>query len=86
MTVIDNLVNVSVGETVTIMDLDNPDTALMALRLGICCGEVVQLTNKVPGGPLIVSKGAVEIALGRALCADIKVQRSVSQTTQTKLS
>ncbi len=63
-----------VGDTLRITGISNPQTAMMALRLGLHEGEIVRLSSKIPGGPLVVLCGNVEIALGRELCREIEVQ------------
>ena len=47
--------------------------ATLALRLGISEGASLRLMSKVPGGPLVVVRGKVEIALGRDICKGIEV-------------
>lgn len=64
----------SVGETLTVTAINNSQTATIAMRLGIAEGETVQVTSKVPGGPLVVRRGRTEIALGRELCREIEVK------------
>jgi len=64
----------TVGDVLTITKINDPQTAVMALRLGIAEGETLRVTSKVPGGPLVVCRGKVDIALGRELCKGIEVQ------------
>ncbi len=71
------------GDKLKIVALSNPSTALMAIRLGLCEGETIELSRKIPGGPFIILKGAVEIALGRELCSEITVETiSKNQTAE----
>ncbi len=62
-----------VGDNLCITDISDPQTAIMAMRLGICKGETLSVCSKIPGGPLVVRRGHMEIALGRALCKKITV-------------
>lgn len=62
-----------VGDTVYIKDISDPQAAMVALRLGISTGEILHLAAKVPGGPLVIRRGDMEIALGREICRGIEV-------------
>lgn len=64
-----------VGDRLRVMHIQDPETATVAMRLGISSGEVLELASKVPGGPLVVRRGKIEIALGRALCQSIEVEK-----------
>lgn len=64
-----------VGDNLLIRRISDPETAITALRLGVCEGEVLHLASKIPGGPVVIRRGAVEIALGRELCRQIEVER-----------
>lgn len=67
-----------IGDTLRIVCITDPETATMAMRLGISEGEVLQLASRVPGGPVVIRRGAIEIALGRELCRQIEVERIAS--------
>lgn len=62
------------GSRLRICKIADTETATIAMRLGISEGEIVELASKIPGGPLVIRRGKVEIALGRALCKDIEVE------------
>lgn len=64
-----------VGETLLVYRITDPETATIAMRLGISEGESFFLASKIPGGPVVIRRGAVEIALGRELCRAIEVSR-----------
>lgn len=66
----------NVGDTLLIRRITNPETATIAMRLGVSEGEVLKLASKVPGGPVVICRGAVEIALGRELCRQIEVEKT----------
>jgi Fe2+ transport system protein FeoA len=65
-----------VGDTLLIRRINDPETAINAMRLGVSEGEVLELASKVPGGPVVIRRGAVEIALGRELCRQIEVEKT----------
>jgi ferrous iron transport protein A len=65
-----------VGDTLLIRRITDPETAITAMRLGVSEGEVLELASKVPGGPVVIRRGAVEIALGRELCRQIEVEKT----------
>lgn len=65
-----------VGDTLLIRRITDPETALTAMRLGVLEGEVLELASKIPGGPVVIRRGAVEIALGRELCRGIIVEKT----------
>ena len=62
-----------VGQLVRIDRIQDDEIAMMAVRLGIAVGEVIAVASKVPGGPLVIRRGRVDIALGRELCRGINV-------------
>ena len=62
-----------VGDILRVQRITDPETATMAMRLGISEGEILHLASKVPGGPVVIRRGAIEIALGRELCRTIEV-------------
>lgn len=67
-----------VGDTFRIVRITDPETATMAMRLGISEGESLDVASRVPGGPVVIRRGAIEIALGRELCRQIEVVKIVS--------
>lgn len=69
------------GDTLLIKEITDPETAMLAMRLGIADGETLVLASKVPGGPLVVQRGSMEIALGRELCRHIQVEKSHERLT-----
>lgn len=64
------------GDTLRIKRITDAETATNAMRLGVSEGEVLQVASKVPGGPVVIRRGAIEIALGRQLCRAIEVERA----------
>jgi Fe2+ transport system protein FeoA len=47
-----------------------------ALRFGIGEGSRIQVQKNIPGGPIIISKNNLEIAIGRQLANSIAVDAS----------
>ncbi len=68
-----------VGDQLLIKHISDPETATVAMRLGISAGETLALASKVPGGPVVIRRGGMEIALGRDLCRYIEVERQEAQ-------
>lgn len=65
-----------VGDTLLVHRITDPETATVAMRLGISEGETFFLASRIPGGPVVIRRGAVEIALGRELCRSIEVAKT----------
>jgi Fe2+ transport system protein FeoA len=63
-----------VGEDCLIMGITDPETAMIAMRLGVSEGERVTVISRIPGGPIVLRQGARELALGRSLCQGIQIQ------------
>jgi Fe2+ transport system protein FeoA len=68
------------GDTLLITRITDPETATNAMRLGISEGETLRVASKVPGGPVVIRRAGIEIALGRELCRSIEVEPVQSQT------
>lgn len=54
----------------------NDDITYQALRFGIGEGSRIQVQKNIPGGPIIISKNQLEIAIGRQLANFIEVSHS----------
>lgn len=63
-----------VGDELLVKQIPDPTAATVAMRLGISSGEILTLAAKIPGGPLVVTRGDMEIALGREICKGIEVE------------
>lgn len=66
------------GDRVTITRLDSPYVASMATRLGLVEGCTVTCQAVVPSGPVVVRRGGMELAIGRAYAAEIMVKKTHS--------
>lgn len=65
----------NVGDFLHVKAIPDPNAATMAMRLGIAEGEQITIAAKVPGGPMVIRRGAIEIALGRDICQGIEVEK-----------
>jgi Fe2+ transport system protein FeoA len=66
------------GSLLRIVNINDPETATLAVRLGIIAGETIELSARIPGGPVVFRHGGVELALGRNYCRHIDVEFSGS--------
>lgn len=46
------------------------------IRLGVCVGDFVKCMANIPGGPVVISKGLQEIAIGENYAKEIQVTYS----------
>ena len=61
------------GQAVQLLHSANDQALVSLLRFGIQAGDTITVVAAPLGGPLVVSKSGVEIALGRPLCEQIQV-------------
>lgn len=61
------------GQTLTVVALDGDDIVVQALRFGIDEGSNIRVQKNIPGGPVIISKHHLEIAIGREIARAIVV-------------
>jgi Fe2+ transport system protein FeoA len=59
----------------------NDEITYQALRFGIGEGSRIQVQKNIPGGPIIISKNQLEIAIGRQLANFIEVSHSDNDGT-----
>ncbi|MBP9094293.1 ferrous iron transport protein A [bacterium] len=62
------------GKTFTIKNTDGEDVTVQAIRFGIGQGAVINIEKNIPGGPVIVSRNQMELAVGRQLAQQIEVE------------
>ena len=63
------------GERLVVVDVDDDEARMQALRLGVCEGADVSCVAKLPCGPVVLRSGLQEIAIGRGLARRIHVRR-----------
>ena len=61
------------GQHLIITRTNGDEITWQALRFGIGEGSSVQVQKNIPGGPVIVLRNQLEIAIGRQLAALIEV-------------
>ena len=61
------------GQKLTISQIPDSIVRAQAIRFGITEGAEVECAEKLPAGPVIISKGRQEIAVGRRLAESIRV-------------
>lgn len=69
------LADVKEGHTVVVKATEGEDVTVQALRFGIWEGSVVSIEKNIPGGPVIVSRNQMELAVGRQLAMSILVEK-----------
>ena len=62
------------GERVRILKIDDPQVRFQAIRFGIGEGADVHCAEKLPAGPIVLSRGRQEIAVGRGIARSIRVE------------
>lgn len=68
------LADVKRGDKFQITTIPDQNVRAQALRFGISEGAEVACAEKVPGGPVVLEKNLQEIAVGRNLAEQIKVE------------
>lgn len=54
------------GQLLTVTGTEGDDITWQALRFGIGQGSQIQIQKNIPGGPVIISKNQLEIAIGNS--------------------
>ncbi|MBP8629062.1 MAG: ferrous iron transport protein A [Negativicutes bacterium] len=67
------LAEVERGQKVRILKIEDETIRAQAIRFGISSGSEVKCSEKIVAGPIIISKGKQEIAIGRKLAERITV-------------
>jgi Fe2+ transport system protein FeoA len=62
------------GQDFVVSSMADDDICLQALRFGIDTGTVIYVQKNITGGPVIVCKNQLEIAIGRQIAAAIEVE------------
>lgn len=61
------------GQWLVVTSTEGDDISVQALRFGIGEGARIQVQKNLRGGPVIIAKNQLEIAIGRKLADCIKV-------------
>lgn len=61
------------GQRLEVVAVEGADASLQALRFGIDTGSSIVVQKNISGGPVIISKNQLEIAIGREIAAAIMV-------------
>ncbi|MGP3779804.1 FeoA family protein [Halanaerobium saccharolyticum] len=70
------LAEVKKGQKFSINNIIDDNIRVQALRLGISEDAGLLCEEKIPGGPVIIKRNYQEIAIGRNLAKNIKVELS----------
>lgn len=62
------------GQQLLIAAIPDPAIRAQAIRFGIAEGAEVECYEKLPAGPIVISRGKQEIAVGRRLAENIQVK------------
>lgn len=62
------------GQWLVVTGTEGDEITYQALRFGIGEGSHIQVQKNIPGGPVIISKNQLEIAIGRQLAVFINVE------------
>jgi Fe2+ transport system protein FeoA len=65
------------GKHFEVTEITAQDIVLQALRFGIDTGTCVYVEQNIRGGPVIVCKNQLEIAIGREIAQAIEVEPKV---------
>ena len=72
------LAEARVGHQVVIRSFQRPEMEAEVIRMGITVGSLVSVVQKITRGPVVVSSGVGEIAVGYHLARRIVVEPLVS--------
>ncbi|WP_110954857.1 FeoA family protein [Anaerosinus massiliensis] len=62
------------GQYANIMAIPNEQIRAQAIRFGISYGCKVRCIEKITGGPIVLTRGKQEIAIGRELAQRIQIE------------
>lgn len=61
------------GQNCVVIAIDGDDITMQAMRFGIDAGTKVFIQKNIKGGPVVVCKNQLEIAIGRDIATSIEV-------------
>lgn len=62
------------GQRMRVLEIPDAAVRAQAIRFGIAPGTEVICAEKVIGGPVVIARGKQEIAVGRRLAQQIRVE------------
>lgn len=62
------------GQKIEICRIPDEIIRAQAIRFGVAEGAIVTCSEKLPAGPVVISKGHQELAIGRGLAKKITVK------------
>lgn len=62
------------GQLLTVTNITNEEITWQALRFGLEEGSQIRIEKNINGGPVIVSKNNLEIAIGRRIAESIETR------------
>lgn len=62
------------GRKLLVVKTSGEEITMQALRFGICEGAELTVEKSIKGGPVIIVRNHLEIAIGRALAEAIEVE------------
>lgn len=62
------------GAVLIVLSTSDDEIGLQALRFGIDCGAEIEVQKNIRGGPVIVARNQMEIAIGREIAKNIEVR------------
>lgn len=62
------------GQYVKIVAIPDEEVRAQAIRFGVSIGSTVECAEKINGGPIVLSRGKQEIAIGRELSKRIRIE------------
>jgi Fe2+ transport system protein FeoA len=61
------------GQKLEVIEVEGQSASMQALRFGIDAGSRITVQKNISGGPVIISKNQLEIAIGREIALAISV-------------
>lgn len=62
------------GAILIVLNTGDEEISIHALRFGIDCGAEIEVQKNIRGGPVIVARNQMEIAIGREIAKNIEVR------------
>ena len=63
------------GDRLIVLNTLDEEISLQTLRFGIDSGAEIEVEKNIRGGPVIVSRNHLEIAIGREIAKNIEVRK-----------